>query len=42
MTCGGELVLRQRSKGKAIDLPLHDGIEAAGIYALQPEGRSRT
>ena len=42
MNCGGELVLRQRPKGKAVDLPLHDGIEAAEIYALLPEGRSRT
>lgn len=37
MTCGGELVLRQRPKGKAMDIPLHDGIEAAEIYALLPE-----
>ena len=37
MTCGGELALRQRPKGKAVYLPLHDGIEAAEIYALLPE-----
>ena len=42
MTCGGELVLQQRSKGKAVDMPLHDSIEAVEIYALLPEGRSRT
>ncbi len=30
-------MLRQRSKGKAVDIPLHDGIEAAEIYALLPE-----
>ena len=37
MTCGSELVLRQRPKGKAVDMPLHDGIEAAEICALLPE-----
>lgn len=37
MTCGGELVLRQRPKGKAMDMPLHDGIEAAEICALLPK-----
>lgn len=37
MTCGGELVLRQRPKGKAVDMPLHDGIEAAEICALLPK-----
>ena len=42
MTCEGELVMRQRPKGKAVDMPLHDGIEAGEIYALLPEGRSRT
>ena len=31
-------MLRQRPKGKAVDMPLHDGIEAAKIYALLPEG----
>ena len=35
-------MLRQRPKGRAVDMPLHDGIEAAEIYALLPEGRSRT
>lgn len=39
MTCEGELVLRRRPKGKAVDMPLYDGIEAAEIL---PEGRSRT
>lgn len=37
MTCEGELVMRQRPKGKAVDMPLHDGIEAVEIYALLPE-----
>ncbi len=30
-------MLRQRSKGKTVDLPLHNGIEVAEIYALLPE-----
>ena len=29
--------MRQRPKGKAADVLLHDGIEAAEIYALLPE-----
>lgn len=37
MTCGSELVMRQRPKGKAVDLPPHDGVEAAEICALLPE-----